>query len=101
VYKNGLKRLASVKYWVHQLLVSVCFSLKDFLGVVLIAGVVACPIAYLIMHHWLNDYAYKITISINPFLLSVALLTLITTLVIVLQTIKAAFATPAQSLRTE
>jgi putative ABC transport system permease protein len=75
--------------------------LKDFLGVVIIAGVAACPIAYLIMQKWLSDYAYKIPVSASPFLLSVTLLTLITALVITLQTIKAAFANPSQSLRSE
>ncbi|MES2278450.1 MAG: ABC transporter permease [Bacteroidota bacterium] len=75
--------------------------LKDFLAVVLIAGLVACPLAYLIMQHWLNDYAYKISLSISPFILAVSLLTFITALIITLQTIKAAFANPAESLRSE
>jgi len=75
--------------------------LKDFMGVVIIAGLVACPLAYLIMQKWLNDYAYKICISISPFVLSIALLTGITACLIVLQTIRAAFANPVKSLRSE
>jgi putative ABC transport system permease protein len=75
--------------------------LKDFLGVILIACIVACPLAYLIMQKWLDDYAYKINISISPFVFSIALLTVITTLLIILQTIKAAFANPIKSLRNE
>lgn len=75
--------------------------LKDFLAVVVIAGLAACPIAYLMMQKWLNDYAYKTALSPGPFILSVALLTLVTALVIILQTIKAAFANPAKSLRSE
>ena len=75
--------------------------LKDFLGVVLIAGLIACPLAYLIMQKWLNDYAYKINISLSPFVFSIALLTIITALLIMLQTIKAAFANPVKSLRSE
>ena len=75
--------------------------LKDFMGVVIIAGLVACPLAYLIMQKWLNDYAYKISISISPFVLSIALLTGITACLIVLQTIRAAFANPVKSLRSE
>jgi putative ABC transport system permease protein len=75
--------------------------LKDFLGVVLIAGLIACPLAYLIMQKWLNDYAYKINISLSPFVFSIALLTVITALLIMLQTIKAAFANPVKSLRSE
>ena len=75
--------------------------LKDFLGVVIIAGIVACPVAYLIMQKWLSDYAYKINISLSPFIFSIVLLTLITAVSIVLQTIKAAFANPVKSLRSE
>lgn len=75
--------------------------LKDFLVVVLIAGLVACPIAYLLMQHWLNDYTYKISLSFQPFVLAVMILTLITAAIIVLQTIRAALANPAESLRSE
>ena len=75
--------------------------LKDFLGVVLIAGVIACPLAYLIMQKWLNDYAYKIDISLSPFVFSMALLTFITAFLIIVQTIKAAFSNPVNSLRSE
>jgi putative ABC transport system permease protein len=62
---------------------------------------VACPLAYLIMRKWLDDYAYKINISVSPFVFSIALLTIITAVLIVLQTIKAALANPIKSLRNE
>ena len=75
--------------------------LKEFLGVVLIACVIACPLAWLIMQHWLNDYAYKINISLTPFVLSMALLIIITAFLITLQTIKIAFASPVKSLKSE
>jgi putative ABC transport system permease protein len=75
--------------------------LKDFLGVVVIAGVVACPLAYLIMNSWLSDYAYRISITISPFIWSIVLLTVVTAVLIVLQTMKAAFANPVDSLRSE
>jgi ABC-type antimicrobial peptide transport system permease subunit len=79
--------------------ISILF-LKDFLVLVLIAVAVACPIAWLLMQNWLNDYAYKIPLSFNPFVLSVIVLTGLTALVIIVQTIKAAFANPADSLRS-
>jgi len=75
--------------------------LKDFLGVIMIAGVIACPLAYLIMQKWLSGYAYRISISFSPFVFSIALLTIITAVLIMLQTIKAAFANPVKSLRSE
>ncbi|MET3978835.1 putative ABC transport system permease protein [Mucilaginibacter sp. UYP25] len=75
--------------------------LNDFLGVVLIAAAIACPLAYLVMQKWLSDYAYKIDISVSPFIFSIVLLTGITAFLIILQTIKAAFTNPIKSLRTE
>ncbi len=75
--------------------------LKDFLGVVFIAGLVACPLAYFLMQNWLNDYAYKINISFYPFVISILLLTSLTALLIILQTIKAAFTNPVDSLRND
>jgi putative ABC transport system permease protein len=75
--------------------------LRDFLSVVLIAGLIACPVAWLIMQNWLSDYAYRINISLSPFLISIALLTAVTAFLIILQTMKAAFANPVKSLRNE
>ncbi|MFC0518010.1 ABC transporter permease [Mucilaginibacter angelicae] len=75
--------------------------LKDFLGVVIIAGLIACPLAYVIMQKWLNDYVYRIDLSLSPFVISVASLTMVTAVLIALQTIKAAFANPVKSLRNE
>ena len=75
--------------------------LKEVLIVIAIAGLVACPVALFIMQGWLNDYAYKIEITPQPFILSILLLVLITALLIGLQTKKAANAKPASSLRTE
>jgi len=75
--------------------------LKEFLGIVLIAGMVSCPLAYLIMHSWLNGYAYRISITGYPFIISILLLTILTVVLITLQTIKAAISNPVKSLRTE
>jgi ABC-type antimicrobial peptide transport system permease subunit len=75
--------------------------LKDFLSVVVIAGAVACPLAYLIMQSWLNDYAYRINITILPFLVSIAVLIFITAVLIIIQTIKAAFVNPVESIRNQ
>jgi len=75
--------------------------LKEFLGVVLIACIISCPLAYLMMHNWLNGYAYRIDITGYPFLISILLLTVLTVVLITLQTIKAAVSNPVKSLRTE
>jgi len=75
--------------------------IKEFLLVVLIAGIVACPLAYIIMNKWLQGYAYRIDITARPFLISILILGFITALLICLQTIKAAIANPVNSLRSE
>ncbi len=75
--------------------------LKEFLAVILIAGVVACPVAYIIMNKWLQEYAYRVDITASPFILSILALGGITALLIFIQTIKAALANPVNSLRTE
>ena len=75
--------------------------LKEFLMVILIAGVVACPLAYIIISKWLQEYAYRVNISASPFIFSILILGIITALLIAIQTIKAALANPVKSLRTE
>ena len=75
--------------------------IKEFLAVILIGGIVACPLAYLIMNSWLQEYAYRVQIGVMPFIISILCLGLITTLLICLQTIKAALTNPVKSLRTE
>ena len=79
----------------------VTLFLKEFLIIIIIAGIIACPLAYIIMKDWLNEYAYRINITAQPFILSTFLLGLITILLIALQTSRAANANPVKSLRTE
>lgn len=75
--------------------------MKEFLLVIIFAGIVACPVAYVIMKGWLNDYAYRISITAQPFLIATLGLSFITAMIISIQTIKAAAANPVKSLRTE
>ncbi|MGN6214340.1 ABC transporter permease [Parafilimonas sp.] len=75
--------------------------MKEFLWIIVIAAIVACPLAYMIMHGWLQGYAYRINVTATPFIISIICLGLITALLICIQTIKAAIANPVKSLRTE
>jgi putative ABC transport system permease protein len=75
--------------------------MKEFLWVILIAGLIACPVAWYIMHGWLSDYAYRISLTAAPFIISVAALAFITALLIAVQTVKAGTDNPVKSLRTE
>ena len=83
--------------------VSVIFSLlsKDFLKLVLIAFVLATPIAWYMMSKWLQDFAYRTNISWWVFALSAILAIVITLITISFRAIRAAVANPVESLRSE
>jgi putative ABC transport system permease protein len=74
---------------------------KDFLKLVLISAVIAVPMAWLFMNKWLDDFAYRINISLWVFILSALVAILIAMATICLQVVKAAIANPVKSLRTE
>ncbi len=75
--------------------------MKEFLGIILFAAVIACPLSYIIMNKWLQEYAYRINITALPFIISVFILGFITAILIVTQTIKAAMTNPVNSLKSE
>lgn len=73
----------------------------DFLKLVIIAIILATPIAWYIMNEWLSEFAYKITISWQIFLLTSFLAIIIALLTISFQAIKAAMVDPVKNLRVE
>ncbi len=75
--------------------------LNEFFTLVLIACVIAIPIAYFIMENWLNNYAYHINISLNPFIFSIGILIAITCFLIGGLTWKTANVNPVKSLKNE
>ncbi|MBL0183371.1 MAG: ABC transporter permease [Chitinophagaceae bacterium] len=74
---------------------------KDFLFLVLIAAVVAFPLAWWAMNKWLQDFEYRISISAWVFVAAGSAALLIALLTVSFQAIKAAIANPVKSLRTE
>jgi putative ABC transport system permease protein len=74
---------------------------KDFLKLVLVAFVVASPIAWWAMHKWLQDFAYRINIHWWVFPVSGVIAFMIALGTISFQSIKAATANPVKNLRTE
>jgi putative ABC transport system permease protein len=74
---------------------------KDFLKMVVLAFIIASPVAWYFMHQWLQDFAYRINISWLVFASVAALALLIALLTVSFQAIKAAIANPVKSLRTE
>ena len=73
----------------------------DFITLVLIAFLIASPIAWLVMHNWLQDFAYRIHIGYWIFIIAGLLAIVIALATISFQAIKAAMANPVKSLRTE
>ncbi|MDB5149576.1 MAG: Macrolide export ATP-binding/permease protein MacB [Mucilaginibacter sp.] len=74
---------------------------KDFIKLVLIAIVVAFPIAWLAMSHWLDAFAYRVGISWTTFILAGGIAILIAFVTISFQSVKAALSNPVDSLRRE
>ncbi len=74
---------------------------KDFLQLVAISCIVAFPLAWWMMHSWLQNYQYRIEISWWIFLAAGTSAILIALITISFQSVKAAIANPVKSLRTE
>ena len=74
---------------------------KDFIKLVAIAVIIASPIAWLVMHKWLQSFAYRTNISWVVFLITTIVALLIALITISFQAIRAAIANPVKSLRTE
>lgn len=87
---NGANTLSIIKMFI-----------KDYSIWILVSIIIACPIAYYVMDKWLQDYAYRIDLSIWIFIISVVFVYVIGILSIIVQSYKAAKAKPVESLRYE
>jgi putative ABC transport system permease protein len=74
---------------------------KDFLKLVLVAIVIASPVAYYFMQKWLSDFAYRIDIQWWMFAGAGVLAVAIAFLTVGFQSVRAALADPVKSLRSE
>jgi putative ABC transport system permease protein len=74
---------------------------KDFIRLVLVAFVMAIPVAWYAMNRWLEDFAYRIEIGPGIFLMAGVLALAIALLTVSYQAIKAAMTDPVKSLRYE
>jgi len=74
---------------------------KDFLKLIAIAVIISFPLSWWVMNGWLNNFAYRVNITWNIFLLAFVSILVITAATISFQTIRAAFANPVKSLRAE
>jgi len=74
---------------------------KDFLLLVLIAFIIASPFAWMTISNWLTDFAYRIAIDWWVFALAGLAALLIAFLTISFQGVRAAIASPVESLKAE
>ena len=73
----------------------------DFLKMVILSIIIASPIAWYIMSHWLDRFAYKIDLSIWIFLLAGVIAILLVLLSTSYQAIKVAYKNPVDAIRYE
>ncbi len=74
---------------------------KDFILLVIIASLIAFPIAWWALQTWLQDFAYRIEIPWWIFVMASMLVLIVALITVSFQAIKAALANPVKSLRTE
>ena len=74
---------------------------KDFVGLVIIASLIAMPVAYYFMRNWLQHYTYRTDLSWWVFAGTIAGAVVITIATVSFQSIRAATANPVKSLRSE
>jgi ABC-type antimicrobial peptide transport system permease subunit len=74
---------------------------SEFVLLVLFSCIIASPIAYYYLDHWLTNYDYRVEIKWQVFVLAAMAALIITLITVSFQAIKAALANPVKSLRTE
>jgi putative ABC transport system permease protein len=74
---------------------------KDFAKLIMIAFILAVPIAWYVMNNWLNSFAYHVELGVGVFLFAGGVTMLIAWLTVSYQSIRAAIINPVKSLRSE
>lgn len=74
---------------------------NQFLKLIVIAALVAIPVAWWLMNSWLKDFTYGISIQLWHFIVSAAALLLVALVIVFVQTIKPSMASPADTLKEE
>ncbi len=74
---------------------------KDFLKLILIANLIAWPISWILLKNWLENFPYRVSLSLSTFVLAGLLILFVTLVTVSFQTLKASLANPSNSLRYE
>ncbi|MCJ8211250.1 ABC transporter permease [Mucilaginibacter sp. RS28] len=74
---------------------------SEFITLVIVAAIIAMPIAWWLMDQWLQNFAYRVSIQWWVFALATLLAVIIAALTISVQAIRAAIANPVKSIKSE
>jgi len=74
---------------------------KEYGKIVILANVIAWPLAYFIMSRWLQDFAYRVNIGIFKFILASVIALIVALVTVSYQSVKAGLKDPVESLRYE
>ena len=109
--------VAGYGYWIYQRKRSKEISIRKVLGaslidiltllnrvfikLVIVANLIAWPIAYIVLKDWLNDFAFRTELSVWPFVVSGTITLLLTIVIVSLQAFNTANANPSNNLKYE
>ena len=74
---------------------------KDFTLLVIISFIISAPVAYYIVQLWLGDFAYHISISLFTFLVTLAIMLVVSWFTVGYRTFRVANSNPVHALRDE
>lgn len=74
---------------------------KDFIKLFILANLIAWPLAYQFVKHWLQEFAYRVPVGISIFIGAALFILFVGLLTVSFQTLRAAMTNPAESLRHE
>lgn len=92
----GIRKVLGASLGQLMILVS-----KDFVIFVLLAAIIACPIAYHLMKGWLKDFDYRITLGWGVFVFALLMALIIALISVSWQAWKSASANPVEALKYE
>ena len=90
----GLRKIFGAS---HGNIVGIIYS--EFFGILFLTLLIATPTAYFLAQLWLQDFAYRIKVPIDAFLIALALLASVTCLAVLFHTLKALAKNPVNALR--
>jgi predicted permease len=92
----GIRKVLGASVW--RIVIMIC---KQFLGLVLLAVIIAAIPAWYFMNSWLQDYTYRVSIDWKVFAVAAIVAISVAVITVGLNAVRAAFSNPVKSLRTE